>query len=176
LAKQAGAQIPRGLGVAVTPAPACVEPVEDPDRLADRAGQMRRRGVARDHEVEVGDERRRVGEVVQVRGQVDDLGTGPTARRRLGELGRRRPLLQAVEACLLNLGKTGEDFERQRAAPVDGVGDGLVRPSAASPAKADAKPPLARQARPIARPPPDQPIGTDPRFRRDRRRAPAADS
>ena len=66
---------------------------QQPDRLAERAGEMRHRAVGHDHQIELRNRGGRVGEIVEMRRKIDDR---PALRRGFQLLGGR-PFLQAVE-------------------------------------------------------------------------------
>jgi len=65
--------IPRAVKPARQPAPAVIKPVKQPDRLAQRSCEMRDSGVYRDDQVEIGDQRRGVGEIVHLVHIVDEM-------------------------------------------------------------------------------------------------------
>jgi hypothetical protein len=67
---------------------------QQPYRPSERAGEMANRAVGHDDEIEASERRRRIGEIVDQRIEIDDRRVG---ERR--ELGRRRSLLQAGRAA-----------------------------------------------------------------------------
>src|SRR5260370_2087435 len=93
LAKEALAGIPGIVGAGAMVAPVRQEGQRHPARAAERTGQMRDRCVHRDHQVEHGYRRRRLGEIGQVRAEIDEA----IADAVLGELGHARADLRIVE-------------------------------------------------------------------------------
>ena len=70
LTEQPGGAVPRAVLASAQPAPAGIEAIEHPHRLAQRSGEMRNRRVHADHQVECRNQRRRVGKIVQVVGEI----------------------------------------------------------------------------------------------------------
>lgn len=66
--KQPRGRIPRTVVAVIEPAPAAVEARQDKDRLGHGAGEMGDCGIDRDDKIEVGDQRRRILEAVQIGG------------------------------------------------------------------------------------------------------------
>ena len=115
------------------PAPATVVAREDPDRAAERAGQVGDGGVDGDDEVEAGDEGGGVGEVGELAGPVDEL----QAARRVLRLARRLADLQADELHAGRRRQRGQLSEAQAAAGVDRRGGRMLAPRGAGPDQAD---------------------------------------
>ena len=92
------------------PAPTRVKAIQDPERLAHRASHVRRRGVYGYHEIELVDQGRSIGEILQMTGIVEHCRAIPFICEQFGQLRLRRlTLLQAVELdiCTLQRGKLG---------------------------------------------------------------------
>src|SRR5215813_7508774 len=70
LTEDAHGRIPRRAVCRQAPSPAGVETVEHPCRLAHRAGDVRDRRIRRDHEIELGDDRRGIAEVENVGSEI----------------------------------------------------------------------------------------------------------
>ena len=94
LAKLAQLRIPGAVVAVQQPAPAGIEAVQQPNRLAERAGLMGDRGVDTDDEVKIGDEGGGIGEVVQIGGKI----VQSHAPGRVGALSRWVAFLQRDEA------------------------------------------------------------------------------
>ena len=63
----AQAGIPRTVISAREPAPAAIKTVQQPDRFAQSAGEVRHRGIDGDHPIEICDQRRGIGEIRHLR-------------------------------------------------------------------------------------------------------------
>src|ERR1700722_999504 len=72
LAKQPCARIPRTVVALEEPAPAGVEPIEDPDWPSHRAREVRRRRVDRNDQIEIRDQRGRIDKIIKLVCVVDD--------------------------------------------------------------------------------------------------------
>ena len=71
LAKQPCRWIPGTILAFQEPAPIAAFIQQDPYGFTHGAGQMRNASVDGNHQVEIGDNRRRVGKILQLRGQID---------------------------------------------------------------------------------------------------------
>ena len=108
LAVEGDRGIPGAIAAIEHPAPTSIKPVKDPHRLAHRRSQVRGRGVHRDHQVKVGDQRRRIGKIIQLIGEVDHPGAVPAGRKLAFEFSHGRfAFLQTVEVG----GDGGQRFE-----------------------------------------------------------------
>jgi hypothetical protein len=94
LAEQPRARVPRAGRAIEQPAEVGDARQQHPERFAHGAGEMRDRGVDADDEVELGDDGRRIGEVVQLGVQVDHAAASAEVVR----VGGADVLLQADEA------------------------------------------------------------------------------
>ena len=90
MAKQAQRRIPGTVVPILEPAEASVETGQQPNRFAERTGQMRDCRIDADYEIKALDESRRVGKITYILGEVVKLH----AARRASRLGRRRTFLQ----------------------------------------------------------------------------------
>ena len=97
LPEQARARIPGRIRAFEQPAKIGRERQQDEDRLAERAGEMRNRGVDRDDEIERGDDGRRVGKILEIFADLHDARMRAQHRRIVA------PQI-ALQADELNLG------------------------------------------------------------------------
>ena len=93
LPEQARGRIPRRIVAAEQPAPVRNIGQQHPDRLAETACQMRHAGVDRDHEIELADQRCRVGKARQLAIRIADVA----ASREQRTVALARAFLQADE-------------------------------------------------------------------------------
>jgi hypothetical protein len=117
LAKQPQRRVPRAVLAFGEPAPVGRERHHHPARPAERAGEMHDRGVDRDHQVEMRQRRRGVGEGLQVRREIDHFAARVRARQ-ADEVGRALADLQRVETRARNVEQRREALDRDRAAAV----------------------------------------------------------
>ena len=73
--KQPGRRIPRTILAIEQPPPARIVAIEQPERLAERAGEMRHRGIDGDDRIQILDQRGGVGKIMEVGGPVRDAVT-----------------------------------------------------------------------------------------------------
>jgi hypothetical protein len=107
LAKQPHRRIPRRVVAAGHPAPVGGERQHHPDRLAERAGEVRDRGVGRDHKIERRDHGGGLAEIAELR---RDVGDGRALAG--GEIGGARSDLQREPAGALDGEQRGQRVER----------------------------------------------------------------
>src|SRR5229473_833519 len=134
LAEEALAGIPGIVGAGAMVAPVRQEGQRHPARAAERAGQMCDRGVHGDHQVEHGHRRCRLGEIGQMRAEIDEA----VAEAELGDFGHARADLQIVETDAGHLEQRQEGGEGRRAVAVVGL------LGIAAPGQADAQPGVGR--------------------------------
>ena len=90
LAKLAQRRIPRTVVAVLQPAPAGVETIQQPNRFAEGTGQMRNRRIDGDDKIEVVDQCRRVGKIINFLGEIVQSYAARWTRR----LGGGRTFLQ----------------------------------------------------------------------------------
>src|SRR5690348_2391313 len=145
--------IPRAVVALQKPAPIGIEAIEDPGRLAERGGEVRRRGVDSDDEIEICDERRRVGEVFYLAGEVIEIAARPEFGFAAADFRFRRvAFLQAEEIDVDAAQRAREDIQGDVSSVIENPDLRLVAAKTAIPydadlqffALADSFPPRAR--------------------------------
>src|SRR5271157_161439 len=76
LAKQPCRRIPGAILAFQKPAPIAALVQHDPYGFAHGPGQMRNATIDRDHQIQIGDNRRRVGKILQLRRKIDQAPIG----------------------------------------------------------------------------------------------------
>ncbi|MEI9982444.1 MAG: hypothetical protein WDN69_04060 [Aliidongia sp.] len=94
---------------------------------------MRDRCVDAEHQIQIGDQRRRIGEIAEIPSGVEQI----EPERRLSGLRCRRPLLQADELYARAAGERCQRGQRQAAPAIDGMGPPVVGTRRAGPDQAD---------------------------------------
>src|SRR5215831_3612827 len=154
LAQELRCRIPGAVRAPAQPAEIRRERQQEQEPLAERAGEMRDRGVDRDDRVEPRDQRRRVGKVLGHAAEIEDTGVLTQDRC----VAVAQIALQADELRAAAAQQRRQPDERQRAVPV------VVMRAAPRPGDADQRP-VRRQ--PLC---PDlRPCGGDLDVRRSRR-------
>ena len=77
LAEQAGGRIPGAVVTVEKPTPVRSKRQHDPHRLPHRTGEVRNRGVHRDHEIERVEDRHSIAEVGDLRTEIDQWRSSP---------------------------------------------------------------------------------------------------
>ena len=93
--------------------------IDEPERLAERAGKVRHGGIHGNDQIQILDQRRGIREVVEVGGPVDDL---MVERAAVQLLERIAAFLQAIEFTVAHLQDRRQLVELETALAVDPVG------------------------------------------------------
>ena len=80
LPEQARGRIPGAVHPVEQPAPVRNERQQHPDRFRQRAGQMGYAGIDRNNKIEIGDQRRGIGEILQLLAEMNEIAPAPAAR------------------------------------------------------------------------------------------------
>ena len=135
LAEETCGRIPRTVFAIEEPAPVGIVRQQNPNRLAECAGEMRDGGVNGDQQIEIGERCGGVGEIVEVAGEIDEIHVD----RHVEEIFCGRAFLQRVERRAGNFGESAKLRERNRTLRIARVA------RAAGPDEADAQASRARR-------------------------------
>jgi hypothetical protein len=136
LPEQPQRRVPRAVVAIEQPPPTGIVAIKQPKRFSERAGKVGDRSIHRNDEVEVFDQRSRIGKVCEIVGPVGDaVAQRADAQLRDGVLA----FLQTVKFAVLDLNERGDLIEGDAALPIAPIGATHLLPRVPSPHQADPK-------------------------------------